>query len=83
MDSEEERARALAQEIERYLAGHPNAADTVEGIRTWWIAHQRLEESVVLTQLALDLLENRGVIARRKIGPRTVYRLAMTDKSNG
>jgi hypothetical protein len=83
MDSEDNQAEALADEIQRYLLGHPDAADTVEGIRTWWLARQRLKESLILKQRALDLLEYRGVIAKRKIGPRTVYRLAIADRKNG
>jgi hypothetical protein len=33
-----ERVRALSEAILEYLTDHPDAADTVIGIRQWWLA---------------------------------------------
>jgi hypothetical protein len=67
---------ALAQEILRYLAAHPDAADDREHIERWWILRQRIEEALAKTQLALDYLEREGAIVKSRQGGRTVYRLS-------
>ncbi len=67
---------ALADEILRYLHGHRRAADTPEGIARWWIKRQRLEDSVLRVQSALDLLVARSLVESRQ-GPagNTLYSL--------
>jgi hypothetical protein len=55
----------IARAIERYLATHPNAADSVEGIRRWWLMRQRYEESAQQVQQALEQLLGQGVITKR------------------
>ena len=67
--------RAVAEEIARYLQQHPEAADSVEGIRRWWIARQRFEESLAAMQKALDYLEQQGVVAKKTFGDQRVYYL--------
>ncbi|WP_295434475.1 hypothetical protein [uncultured Thiodictyon sp.] len=57
---------ALADEILRYLHGHGHAADTPEGIARWWIKRQRLEDSLVRVQRALDLLVSRSLVDVRR-----------------
>ena len=57
---------ALADEILRYLRGHGHAADTPEGIARWWIKRQRLEDSLVRVQRALDLLVSRSLVDVRR-----------------
>jgi len=67
--------QVIAGEIARYLERHPDAADSAEGIRHWWITRQRFEETLAATQSALDYLERRGIVAKKRIGEQTVYRL--------
>jgi hypothetical protein len=57
-----ERTIVIAGIIERYLTDHPRAADTPEGIRSWWVARQRFGDSVDEVQKALDYL-----VARRRL----------------
>jgi hypothetical protein len=71
---EEEDTEAVAGVIQRYLASHPLAADTVEGVARWWIPRQRLEETLARTEAALERLVVRGVVERTEIGGRVVYR---------
>jgi len=54
-----ERTIAIAGIIERYVTDHPHAADTAEGIRSWWVARQRFGDSVDAVQEALDYLVAR------------------------
>jgi Fe2+ or Zn2+ uptake regulation protein len=56
--------RTIAEEIVRYLDGHPNAADTVEGIVQWWLARQRYDATKVSVQRALDKLEQQNRIRK-------------------
>ena len=67
---------ALAGEILRYLQTHAEAADTLEGIAHWWIKRQRLEETKVRVQRALDHLVNAAKLQSR-VTPagRTLYSL--------
>ena len=57
-----ERTIVIAGIIERYITEHPHAADTAEGIRSWWVARQRLGDSVDAVQKALEYL-----VARRRL----------------
>jgi hypothetical protein len=55
-----ERTIVIAGIIERYVTDHPRAADTPEGIRSWWVARQNFGVDEV--QKALDYL-----VARRRL----------------
>ena len=59
---------ALADEIASYLDSHPNAADTAEGILTWWLARQRYAETKRNVELALAYLTEQGLV-RSSAGP--------------
>lgn len=63
----------LAAEIERYLAAHPHAADSVDGVLHWWLRRQRYEESMTKIQRALELLVQRGAVTKRVLGGQVVY----------
>lgn len=59
---------ALADEIASYLESHPNAADTAEGILTWWLARQRYAETRRNVEQALAYLTEQGLV-RASDGP--------------
>lgn len=63
----------LAVEIERYLAAHPHAADSADGVLHWWLRRQRYEESMTKIQRALELLVQRGAVTKRVVGGQVVY----------
>jgi hypothetical protein len=71
--SDEPRIRSVAAEISRYLAEHPNATDTVDGIASWWVMPP-VEIEVVAT--ALSYLEKQGIVQRVVTGGRSIYRRA-------
>jgi hypothetical protein len=52
----------IADQIERYLKEHPNAADTVEGITKWWLPGQGIEVSSLLVQQALKYLGSKSAV---------------------
>jgi hypothetical protein len=72
----------IADEIARYLKDHPDAADSLEGIRRWWLPRVRLEETTAQLEEALEDLLRRGVVVRQGLADGTVlYRRAETDDS--
>lgn len=72
---------AVANEINEYLAEHPNAADSLEGIVTWWLGRQRYSKATDVVQKALELLVADGVVNKviRK-GNKPIY--SYKDKHN-
>jgi len=77
MPEQAERVQAIANEVERYLTDHPQAADSVEGIASWWLARQRIHYELEMVRSALEHLRHKGVVL--KTGERgkdgVVYRL--------
>ncbi|MFH0344346.1 MAG: hypothetical protein ACHBNF_20005 [Chromatiales bacterium] len=57
--------RAIARDIEAYLAIHPHAADSAEGIHRWWLGSGSQEESLDGVRAALEWLTACGRITRR------------------
>jgi hypothetical protein len=70
----------IADEIARYLQDHPEAADSLDGIRQWWLPRLRLQEASAQIEEALQELLDRGVIGRQVMPDGTVlYRRAEGD----
>ena len=40
-DKLEDKVAEIANLIERYLSSHPDAADTLNGVRSWWLEPKR------------------------------------------
>ncbi|MCW5665826.1 MAG: hypothetical protein KIT35_18505 [Piscinibacter sp.] len=59
---------AIASAIRGYLAEHPNAADTVEGIRRWWLLGTLGEVPPELVEQALEQLLAQGRVRRSQEG---------------
>ena len=66
-----------------YLAEHPHAMDTLEGIAEFWIERQRIRFDVARISRALMRLVDRGVLERVGVGEGALYRLgrALTNAS--
>lgn len=64
----------VAQHIARYLLDHPAAADTVEGVHFVWVGPDVAQASLDITQAALELLFEQGLIACVPIGSRLLWR---------
>jgi hypothetical protein len=76
MPRDERHGGGTVETILAYLDAHPEAADTVDGIRQWWLA-AGAERSPADVQAALDLLVERGLVARvEQPGVPPLYRRA-------
>lgn len=76
----EERVAEVAGEIRRYLERSPMAADTLDGIRRWWLQLQRYTEAHAVVETALELLIDDGtVLAKTSEHGETVYRRSPAD----
>jgi len=54
----------VADEITHYIIKNPNAADSIEGITTWWLTQQRYETAMNIVQDALELLVTSGKLQK-------------------
>ena len=72
-----------AYDILAYLAEHPDAEDTLEGIMQWWLLEQRIKHWTAEAQSALDELVEEGlVLVRRDSDGRAHYRLNRRKAKN-
>jgi hypothetical protein len=78
-----ERTIVIAGIIERYVNDHPRAADTPEGIRGWWVARQRYDESLDDVQNALDYLVELGRLSRVALPDGAVIYARAAPSGNG
>ncbi|HEV8332250.1 MAG TPA: hypothetical protein VGQ22_12570 [Steroidobacteraceae bacterium] len=67
-----DRVSEVAAAIVRHLEEHPNAADTEEGIRSWWL--EPGSASAADVSGALERLIRAGSVERVQIGTRVVFR---------
>ena len=64
----------LAAEIVQYLADHPDAVDTAEGILRWWLPSRGMESSPETLRRALEALVEAHTIGTRELPDgRSVY----------
>ncbi|WP_348944273.1 hypothetical protein ABHF33_12560 [Chitinibacter sp. FCG-7] len=70
MDSNAMITLAMNQ-IRLHLQRHPQAADTLEGVHSWWLASQ---EPAAITEMALQQLLANGEVETLKIGSRVLWR---------
>ena len=69
--------RHLAEAIRRYLAAHPDAADSEQGVADWWLPVDRFETPLEEVRKALELLAQEGVVETQTlVDGRVIYRAA-------
>jgi hypothetical protein len=78
LDDQDEKIRAASEQIQRYLEEHPGAADSLDGIATWWVARQVIAKELSVVRAALERLVEAGVVTaeRREGAGEPVYRMA-------
>lgn len=67
--------KTIASLILNYLAKHPEAMDTVEGITRWWLLKERIDQSLQTVTSTLNFLQQLGFIEVRKIQENEFYKL--------
>jgi Fe2+ or Zn2+ uptake regulation protein len=65
----------LAEAILQYLAEHPHAMDTLEGIAEWWLMRQQVRVQVNALARVLRQLTEQGFLEAIGSGEDTRYRL--------
>lgn len=71
----------IERQLLDYLAEHPNAEDTLEGIAEWWLLEWRIRNYVPKVREALESLVEKGKVETRKVGRKTLYRLSRKKQS--
>lgn len=57
----------VAAELLSYLSNHPMAADTLEGITSWWLPRQRYEMERRRIEQALEELVEQGLVTKNRL----------------
>ncbi|HKQ52270.1 MAG TPA: hypothetical protein VJT74_07880 [Pyrinomonadaceae bacterium] len=66
----------LAHDILAYLAEHPDAGDTLEGIVQWWVLEQKIKRLTAGVMSALQMLVAQGLVTEHPLEDgRTHYRI--------
>ena len=56
----------IASEILKYLADHPNATDTLNGVVQWWFPERTIRFQLDQVKQALDELVAKGMVTEQK-----------------
>ena len=73
----------LYERIASYLRQHPNAADTLEGVQSWWLRGTHGQADRRSVQAAIDRLVRDGVLSRSTApGGRIVYARAQREQDS-
>src|SRR5215470_7984987 len=65
----------VAHGVLSYLAEHPDAMDTLEGIAEWWVMRQQIRVSVTALARVLRRLTEIGILEETVTGDTRRYRL--------
>ena len=80
MVSNQTEVNAVAARIRLYLSDHPNAADTVEGVATWWLSGNASRDWINTVQRAIEQLAESGEITTKTLADGTVI-VERSDRS--
>jgi hypothetical protein len=75
------RIRMIEDLIARYIAAHPHAADTVDGIRDWWVVPELPGAIRADVQKAIDHLVGRGTLSKSNLPEGALFHAAVTPKN--
>lgn len=65
----------LTDAILEYLAEHPRASDTLEGIAEWWIMRQQIRAEIKTLAKVLSRLTKTGRLEKTGDGDEALYHL--------
>lgn len=66
----------------RYLERFPQAAGGIDDNARWWIARQRLEDTLLQVEQAIQRLVARGLVEDFRVGDRWVRYRRHTDAAH-
>lgn len=69
------REKEMTDAIVGYLAEHPQASDTLEGVAEWWIMRQQVRTEINMLKKVLRQLTKSGVLEEIGKGDTPRYRL--------
>jgi hypothetical protein len=67
--------RAVIQALLHYLISNPDAKDTTEGIRRWWLSKAYREQSLEEIEETLDFLASKSWLTLRITSQQKIYGL--------
>jgi hypothetical protein len=67
--------KKMADAILGYLAEHPRASDTLEGIAEWWIMRHQVRVEVNTLKRILRQLTDSGLLEKSGVGDEACYHL--------
>lgn len=70
----------LSVEIASYLSSRAGAADTLDGLVSWWLFRQRLEHVEVKVRTAVEYLVKQQLIEKRALADGSVLYIAKTER---
>lgn len=73
----------VAQKIRGYLINHPKAADSLEGIISWWLNSPQSSLQPEVVRDALNLLQSKALIVRRTLADGNTIYMATRDEDPG
>ena len=72
----------LARCVLNYLAEHPQATDTIDGIAEWWVMREQVRKDVELLQRVLRRLTQQGFLEEIHGGAQVRYSLKKQPNGN-
>lgn len=69
------REKELTEAILEYLAEHPQASDTLEGIAEWWVMRQQVRVEIKTLAKVLHRLTGSGLLEKVGHGEEALYHL--------
>lgn len=77
---EPKREKELTEAILEYLAEHPQASDTLEGIAEWWVMRQQVRVEIKTLAQVLHRLTGSGLLEKIGHGDEALYHLKVKDE---
>ena len=72
----------LASSVLHYLAEHPLATDTIDGIAEWWVMREQVRKDIDLLQRVLRRLTQEGLLEEIHGGAQVRYSLKKLPEGN-
>jgi hypothetical protein len=67
MGAGDDAVESIAEALRRYVAAHPAAADSLEGVQRWWLPAELGPRAPAAVEWALAQLAKEGVVVQRRL----------------